>query len=80
MISVVGCVLVKQSHSLSYAMLFSIVKGITNGLIGTLFHLFKQDQLYFFNNLGFSTLSIYAQALMLDMMLWVGALMLIAAL
>jgi hypothetical protein len=80
LISVVGCVLVEQSHSLSYAMLVSIVKVITNVLIGTLFHIFKQDQLYFYNNLGFSTSFIYTLALMLDMILWFDAIMLMATL
>jgi hypothetical protein len=76
-ISVVGFILVKQSHSVSYGMVFSIAKLITNILLGILFHIFKNDQLYFYHNLGLSAPSLYTQALALDMALWFSLLTLI---
>jgi hypothetical protein len=66
-ISLIGGVLTNSSESISYTLLFTIGKIISNILIGVLFHAFKSNLLYYYYNLGFSLKSIYALVMLLDL-------------
>ena len=70
LISVVGSVLVWQSNSIWYAAIFSLVKALTNLLIGLLVYIFKKNHLYFFHNLGFTTFDLHSKVMLMDMALW----------
>ena len=77
LISAIGSVLVWQSNSVSYASIFSIVKVVTNVLIGFLFHHFKGSQLYFFYNLGFTTFDLHFRVMLMDMAVWFALVILV---
>jgi hypothetical protein len=65
-----GCYLSWQSQSVSYTLVFSIVKVFTSVLLGALYGTFRGGQLYFYHNLGFSTVKLYGTTLAADMALW----------
>lgn len=73
-ISIFGCYLVWESGMVTFAMPIFFIKIITNGLIGVMFHFFKQNQLYFFQNLGVSAVQLYSSAMFIDMILWLSML------
>lgn len=66
-----GVVLTRASQSISYGLIFTMVKILTNLLIGLLFHMFRRDSLYYYNNLGYSTISIYCSVMGFDLGLWI---------
>jgi hypothetical protein len=70
LITTFGSALVWQSDSIWYAAIFSMVKTITNLLIGLFVYILNADQLYFFNNLGFSTLDLHVKVMLIDMAIW----------
>jgi hypothetical protein len=77
LVTAAGLFLCYQAASLSYAGIFTIVKMITNGLIGLTFHSFRRQDLFYYNNLGFSTRELYLKIFTLDMLSWLVALALI---
>lgn len=46
------------------------MKLISNIALGAYFEFFEADQFYFFNNLGYSKLSLYVSAATLDFCIW----------
>jgi len=46
------------------------MKIITNLLIGFLFGTFRKESLYFYNNLGFSSLKMYLGVFFMDIFIW----------
>ncbi len=76
-ISIFGCYLVWRSGTATFILPVFYIKMITNGLIGVMVHFFKHNQLYFFQNLGISTIQLYTSALFIDMVLWLSATLLI---
>ena len=48
-----------------------IIKVTTSILLGLYIHIFRSEQLYFFFNLGYSRVRLYAGALILDLVLWI---------
>ena len=46
------------------------MKLISNIALGAYFEFFEADQFYFFNNLGYSILSLYVSAATLDFCIW----------
>jgi hypothetical protein len=77
LITVSGLILCSQTTSLSFSAMTTLVKGITNLIIGLLFHLQKSHELFYFNNLGLPTPRLYSYVFVLDMMLWFILLMII---
>jgi hypothetical protein len=69
-ISIFGCYLILESGNGLFIIPVFLMKVITNGLIGLIFHFFKQNQLYFFQNLGVSVIDLYASAFCVDLGLW----------
>ena len=74
LVSCIGGLLIWQSSSLSYAGLFSLLKILSDFVIGIFFHVFGKNQLYFYNNLSWSTLSLYSKTMHLDLAIWFGIL------
>lgn len=71
-VSIFGCYLILESGNELFIIPVFFMKIITNGLIGLIFHFFKQNQLYFFQNLGVPTLDLYSSAFCIDLVLWLG--------
>lgn len=71
-VSFFGCYLILESGNALFVVPVLCMKIITNGLIGLIFHFFKQNQLYFFQNMGVSTLDLYSSAFCFDLILWLG--------
>lgn len=69
-VSIFGCYLILESGTGLFVIPVFFMKIITNGLIGLIFHFFKQNQLYFFQNLGVTTIQLYSTAFGFDMVLW----------
>ncbi len=74
-----GCYLLLESGTVLFIIPVFSMKVITNILIGAIFHFFKQNQLYFFQNLGVSTFDLYSSAFGIDMTLWFGVTLLTLA-
>ena len=70
-IDLIGSVLIRISQSISYASLFTLVKILVNLIIGFMFHTFRKDLLYYYHNLGYSTISIYSWIMILDLAIWI---------
>ena len=75
-INLISGFLIRQSNSASYIMAFGLVKIITNFLTGVLYHIFRRESLYYYNNLGQSTLSIYTSVMILDLIIWLSVVIL----
>lgn len=71
-ISIFGGYLILQFGTMAFVMPVLCMKLVTNGLIGLMFHFFKQNQLYFFQNLGVSVTQLYLFSFLMDMILWLG--------
>jgi len=48
-----------------------ILKVATTILLGVYIHIFRSAQLYFFLNLGYSRIRLFAETLILDLVIWV---------
>ena len=70
-INLISALLIQQSDSLSYAITFGLIKILVNILVCLLYHLFRSESLYYYNNLGLSTSRIYISAMALDFSIWV---------
>ena len=80
-VSLFGCYLIVASNTGVFVVPVLFMKIITNGLIGLIFHFVKQNQLFFFQNLGVSAMQLYTAAFSIDMVLWLSiTLLTIAAL
>lgn len=77
LVSTIGLFLCYQAQSLSFTGMFTLGKIITNVLTGFIFYFFKKHDLFYYNNLGFSTAELYVKTFTLDMLLWLGGLTLI---
>lgn len=71
-ISLFGCYLIVESGNIAFILPVLFMKVITNALVGAIFYFFKQNQLYFFQNLGVSATQLYSFAFVIDMVLWLG--------
>lgn len=69
-INLISGLLIQLSNSLSYAFAFGLIKILLNILIGILYHLSRGKSLYYYNNLGLSTISIYTGAMTTDLITW----------
>lgn len=76
--SLFSCYLLVQWGTVYYALTLFWIKAVSSVLIGGAFHLSRREQLYFYHNLGFSTIRLYALVALLDFLLWV-AMMFVAA-
>lgn len=72
--SIFGCYLLWESDTVAFVSPILFSKIMTNGLIGVMFHFFRQNQFYFFQNLGVSTFQLYSSALFIDFILWLSVL------
>ena len=71
-ISLFGCYLILQSGTHLFVIPVFCMKVVTNVLIGCIFHFFRRNQLYFFHNLGISTLHLYFSAMVIDLTAWLA--------
>ncbi len=69
-ISFFGCFLILEAGTILFAIPIAMMKVITNGLIGVMVHFLKRNQLYFFHNLGISTVPLYVVSFAIDMSVW----------
>jgi hypothetical protein len=69
-ISLFGCFIILASGSWLFAITMFWTKVITNTLTGFYFHLFHQEQFYFFHNLGYTKTQLYAFCFLFDMAVW----------
>lgn len=69
-VTAINCGVLITSGSPYLIFWLAIGKIATNLLLGIYFHLFRSDQLNFFHNLGFSTISIYSTTFLLDLVIW----------
>ena len=70
--SLYTCYLLLSWGSTYYVLTLLWIKICSTALLGIVFHLSRRDQLYFYNNLGYSTVRLYAHAAVLDLLLWIG--------
>ena len=68
------CYLLFKWGSPYYALTLFWIKGLSSVLIGTVFHFTRSEQLHFYHNLGFSTARLYVFVVMLDFVIWIGAI------
>jgi hypothetical protein len=71
-ISMFGGYLILESGIGLFVIPVFFMKVITNGLIGLIFHFFRQNRLYFFHNLGVTAFDLYVSAFFIDLLLWFG--------
>jgi hypothetical protein len=69
-VTVCGLILCSQTTNLSFSAMTTLVKGVTNLIIGIFFHLQRSNELFYFNNLGIPTFRLYRNAFAIDMTLW----------
>jgi hypothetical protein len=72
-ISGLSCYLILREGSAVTAIYMFWMKIISGLLLGVFFHLYGSEQLYFFNNLGYSKERLYISTGMMDMMIWLMA-------
>lgn len=65
-----GCSLIVMSGTWNFVVSIFWMKLFTNAMLGLFIHIFSPEQLYFFNNLGYSKTRIFASAFLLDMVIW----------
>lgn len=68
--SALSCYLILWEGSAVTAIYMFWMKIITSIVWGLFFHLFGSEQLYFFNNLGYSKERLYISTGMMDMLIW----------
>jgi len=69
-VSATSFLFLQQSNVLASIIILFWMKIITNLLIGFLFGTFKSESLYFYNNLGYSSLKMYLGVFFLDIFIW----------
>lgn len=69
-ISLIGCVLVLAYGSWLYMVVVFWTKVLTNTLLGLYINYYRPEQFYFFANLGYSKIRIFAFTFILDMLIW----------
>jgi len=74
--SLFTCYLLLNWGSVYFVLSLFWIKGCSTLLLGASFHLGRSEQLYFYHNLGFSTIRLYAMAAALDLLLW-GAMIIV---
>jgi len=65
-----SCYLIISEGSAFISVYMWWMKIITSAFLGLFFHLFQSQQLYFFNNLGYSARRLYALTAILDFSIW----------
>lgn len=63
-------VLMAGASSGWFSIMLLWTKLVSCALLGVLFHFSRNDQLYFFYNLGYSRARLYCGALVFDMFIW----------
>lgn len=53
------------------------MKIVTSFLLGIFFHLFRAQQFYFFNNLGYTKTRLYIAAGILDLSVWLALILIV---
>jgi hypothetical protein len=69
-VSLFICFLFWQAGETKWLGMFLWTKLITNSLALLFFHLFSSNRLYFFHNLGYTTLRLYLVSFCVDLMVW----------
>lgn len=64
------CFLLVKWGSIYYTLTLFWIKIASTALLGVVNHLSHSEHLYFYHNLGFSTVRLYALAAALDMLIW----------
>ncbi|MGC3948510.1 MAG: hypothetical protein QM762_29075 [Chryseolinea sp.] len=70
--SLYTCYLYISWGSLYFVLTLLWIKMFSSLLLGLVFHLSRREQLYFYHNLGFSTIRLYSYALLLDLLIWLA--------
>lgn len=78
--SLLTCYLLFSWGSIYFVLTLLWIKLLSSALLGIVFHLRRYQQLYFYHNLGFSTVKLYSLAVSLDLLLWVGMIFITAQL
>ena len=79
-ISLFICFLFLQSGDTKWLGMFIWTKVIINTLTFLFFHLFSKQKLYFFHNLGYTTLRLYVIVFGFDLFVWVILMVLTSSL
>ncbi|MFZ2905844.1 MAG: hypothetical protein WAZ98_06550 [Cyclobacteriaceae bacterium] len=69
-ISMLFCIFLWSTKSLSYGFTLLWMKVITNLTIGFFYLTFNKGATLFYNNLGYSSLRMYAGVMVLDIFIW----------
>lgn len=69
------CYLLLAWQSSHYILTLFWFKAFSTLLIGAVFHFTRANQLYFYHNLGYSTLRLYLFAAALDFAVWITVIM-----
>jgi hypothetical protein len=70
-LNLLSCYLIWQAGSGKIILYLFWMKVIANAFIGIFIHLFQAQQLYFFNNLGYSAKRLYIHTAALDFLIWI---------
>ena len=69
-VSWVSCYSLLAVDSRSVIVTLFEIKVATTTLLGLYVHIFRSEQVYFFLNLGYSRIQLYAKTLILDLAIW----------
>jgi hypothetical protein len=70
-ISFIFCFFLGSSEGFSSILLLLWMKVITNLLIWFLYSTFSKDEMYFYNNLGYSSTEMYCRIMLLDILIFI---------
>lgn len=71
-ISLIGCALILQSGNPWFTVVVFWMKLFTDALLGSYLFWFRRPYLYFYHNLGYGTVGLFAGALAIDFVVWVA--------